>query len=110
MLTRMLHITMRFDAECWAKWAINKGLDNRGIEFLLTYPQTVNGIRTTARCPFTQFIMQIAPLKNNMDDENNLRLIEIIGKGTLEEETINKFMHFCKFVKRKLLAPGNLRG
>ena len=24
MLTRMLHITMRFDAECWAKWAINK--------------------------------------------------------------------------------------
>ena len=103
MLTRMLHITMQFDAECWAKWAINKGLDNRGIEFLLTYPQTVNGIRTTARS-FTQFIMQISPLKN-MDDEKNLRLIEIIGKGTLEEETINKFMHFCKFVKRKLLSP-----
>jgi MoxR-like ATPase len=103
MLTRMLHITMRFDAECWAKWAINKGLDNRGIEFLLTYPQTVNGIRTTARS-FTQFIMQISPLKN-MDDEKTLRLIEIIGKGTLEDETINKFMHFCKFVKRKLLSP-----
>ena len=37
-----------------------------------------------------------------MNDERNLRLIEIIGKGTLEDETINKFLHFCKFIKRKL--------
>ena len=103
MLTRMLHVTMRFDAECWAKWAIDKGLDNRGIEFLLTYPQTVNGVRTTARS-FTQFIMQITPLKD-LDSEEQLRLIEIIGKGTLEEETVNKFMHFANLLSANCYPP-----
>ncbi len=103
MLTRMLHITMEFDVECWAKWAINAGLDNRGIEFLLTYPQVVTGIRTTARS-FTQFLRQISGIKD-LDNPHNLRMIEILGKGTLEDDTINKFLHFCKFVKRKLLSP-----
>ena len=35
-------------------------------------------------------------------------MIEILGKGTLEDETINKFLHFCKFVKRKLLSPKDI--
>lgn len=43
MLTRMLHVTLRFDVKRWARWAEQTGVDPRGIAFVLTYPETVTG-------------------------------------------------------------------
>ena len=63
MLTRMLHMTMIFDVKSWAKWAMNSGVDPRGIAFVLTYPEMITGERTTPRT-LTQFFDQIA----NIDD------------------------------------------
>jgi len=103
MLTRMLHVTMKFDAKCWAKWATEADIDARGIDFLLTYPEVVTGIRTTARSA-TQFFQQVEGIKDLTKPEN-VRLVRILGKGTLEDETVDKFLHFCKFVKNKLIQP-----
>lgn len=58
MLTRMLHMTLTFDPKARAAWATRAGVDARGISFVLTYPESVTGRRTTARS-LTQFFEQI---------------------------------------------------
>jgi hypothetical protein len=103
MLTRMMHVTMRFDAESWALWATAAGIDPRGIDFVLTYPEVVTGIRTTARS-LTQFFQQIESIKD-LNSEENLYMINILGKATLENETVDKFLYFCKHVQSTLLQP-----
>lgn len=108
MLTRMMHVTMKFDAKCWAQWATDKKIDPRGIDFLLTYPSVVTGIRTTARS-FTQFIEQVSSIQD-LEKPENIRLVQLIGKGTLESETVDRFLHFCKFVKSSLIQPEEILG
>ena len=103
MLTRMLHVTMKFDAKCWARWAQSAGIDARGIDFILTYPEVITGFRTTART-ITQFLEQVEPIKD-LSQPENIRLIRILGKGTLEAETVDSFLHFCKFIQNTLLQP-----
>jgi MoxR-like ATPase len=103
MLTRMLHVTMKFDPKSWAIWARDEGIDPRGIDFILTYPEVVTGIRTTARS-LTQFLQQVEDLKD-LSKAENIRLVRILGKGTMEDETVDKFLHFCKFVQKTLLQP-----
>ena len=103
MLTRMMHVTMKFDAQSWALWATGAGIDPRGIDFVLTYPEVVTGFRTTARS-LTQFFQQIEGI-TDLDNENNLQMISILGKATLETETVDKFLHFCKHVQSTLIQP-----
>lgn len=103
MLTRMLHVTLEFDVEVWATWAISHGIDTRGIDFLLTYPEVITGVRTTARS-LTQFFYQIEGL-DDLGNPENLTLMETLGLGTLEEETVAKFLHFCKFIQHTLIQP-----
>ena len=103
MLTRMLHVTMKFDATSWATWAVDNKIDSRGIDFILTYPEVVTGYRTTARS-LTQFLSQIKSIQD-LSKPENLRLIEILGKGTMENETVDKFLYFCKSVKQTLIQP-----
>ena len=47
MLTRMMHLTLVFDPKSWTIWAEAAGIDHRGIDFVLTFPEVVTGIRTT---------------------------------------------------------------
>ncbi|MBK6947627.1 MAG: AAA family ATPase [Haliscomenobacter sp.] len=59
-LTRLLHITMVFDADEWAVWAAREGLPEAGIHFVLAHPELVEGERTTARS-LSQFF-EVFPL------------------------------------------------
>ena len=45
--SRMMHVTLAFDAAAWAAWAGRNGIDERGIDFVLAYPEIVSGRRTT---------------------------------------------------------------
>ena len=101
MITRMMHVTMTFNAKTWAEWAQSDGIDARGIDFVLTYPEVVTGMRTTARS-ITQFLRQVEPLKN-LDDDVQLMNVRIIGNGTLESETVNAFIHFCRNIQATLI-------
>jgi hypothetical protein len=103
MLTRMIHLTMHFDAKSWAKWALENAIDTRGIDFILSHPTIVNGLRTTARS-LTQFFQQIRGLKD-LSNEDNLWLLRVLGRGTLDDETVNQFIHFITFVNQKIIQP-----
>ena len=101
MLTRMLHVSLIFDAKAWAEWASKAGVDQRGIAFVLTYPELVTGKRTTARS-LTQFFGQI---KNIEDLGNNLQLVSALASSALDEITAITFISFIQDGLTQLIGP-----
>jgi hypothetical protein len=90
MLTRLLHFTLKFDAKVWAVWATAKGVDPRGITFVLSYPETVSGSRTTPRT-LTQFFGKITGIKNLKE---NLPLVTNLAMACLDDATVAAFVAF----------------
>jgi AAA domain (dynein-related subfamily) len=101
MLTRMMHVTMEFDVKEWAKWAERKNIDQRGINFVLTYPEVITGERTTPRT-LTQFFNAIASIK---DLEKELGLVQLLGDSCLDSSTVTAFINFVNSNLNKLIAP-----
>lgn len=101
MLTRMLHISMVFDAKSWARWATRNNVDERGIAFVLTYPESVTGRRTTPRS-LTQFFQQISAIS---DLKSAADLVYTLGMSSLDEVTVSSFMAFVNDNLQKLVNP-----
>lgn len=101
MLTRMMHVTMTFDVKAWAQWAVKSGVDSRGIDFVLTYPECITGKRTTPRtlCQFFDSITEITDLKEHLD------LINVLGQSCLDEITVATFLSFVKDNLQQLIGP-----
>lgn len=104
MLTRMMHITLTFDEKEWVRWAESSGIDSRGIDFVLTYPEIVQGRRTTPRT-LVQFFQSITPIKRL---EEQLGLVKILGDSCLDAETVAAFIAFVQESLHKLPAPETL--
>lgn len=106
MLTRMLHVTLRFDVKRWAAWAERTGVDPRGIAFVLTYPETVTGERTTPRTlvQFFDRIAGIADLKKEVD------LVTILGESCLDKATVSTFIAFVNQNLEDLVSPEDILG
>lgn len=101
MLTRMLHITLHFDPKTWAEWAQRSGVDPRGIDFVLTYPETVTGKRTTPRS-LAQFFDQISHISDLQADAD---LVLTLAKSALDDNTVSAFMGFVQDDLARLIDP-----
>lgn len=101
MLTRMMHISMEFDAKEWARWAERNQVDTRGINFVLTYPEVVTGERTTPRT-LVQFFEAIAPIE---DLQANLGLVQLLADSSLDANTVASFISFVNNKLSKLIRP-----
>ncbi len=101
MLTRMMHITMDFDVKEWAKWAEENNVDQRGINYVLTYPEMVTGERTTPRT-LVQFFESIATIENLEED---LGLIQMLADSCLDSNTVTSFLSFVNNNLSKLITP-----
>ncbi len=101
MLTRMLHLTMIFDVEAWAGWATRRGVDRRGIDFVLTYPEAARGIRTTPRT-LTQFFDQIRDIE---DLRAELQLVSALAMSSLDDLTVSAFLSFVNDDLSRLIEP-----
>ncbi|TNE57593.1 MAG: ATPase [Bacteroidetes bacterium] len=101
MLTRMLHVTMEFDAQAWARWAEQQEVDPRGINFVLAYPELVNGRRTTPRS-LVQFFDSIHPLD---DLQEHTGLVRLLGDAALDPETTQAFLSFINLKLDRLPSP-----
>jgi len=106
MITRMLHVTMQFDVKSWAIWAEKEGIDPRGVEFVLTYPEVVTGNRTTPRT-LVQFFEAIKQIPNLL---NQLHLVKLLSDGCLDEETSVAFLNFVRMDLDKIIAPEEILG
>lgn len=101
MLTRMLHFTLVFDAKAWAKWAVATGVDSRGIDFVLNYPETVTGRRTTPRT-LAHFFEQISDIK---DLQAQIETVATLAASCLDETTVAAFIAFVNDDLTTLLDP-----
>lgn len=104
MITRMIHITMEFDVKAWARWAERSGIDERGIDFVLAYPEIVSGSRTTPRSlvQFFKSLHGIADLKQNLD------MVKLLADGCLDTETSVAFINFINMELDKIIAPEDI--
>ena len=101
MLTRMLHVSMEFEHTVWARWALGAGVDERGISFVLTYPEMVTGSRTTPRS-LTQFFDQIRPIEDLRDNWDHVHALAL---SALDPEAATAFMSFVNDGLNELVSP-----
>lgn len=101
MLTRLLHVTMVFDLKAWARWAIQDGVDPRGVSFVLTYPEVITGKRTTPRT-LTQFFDQI---KGIDDLRRQIELVDVLARSALDDITATTFVAFVNDHLEQLIEP-----
>ena len=104
MLTRMMHITLHFDVKIWSEWAQSSGLDPRGIDFILTYPEVVTGKRTTPRS-LAQFFDQIYHIPDLHADAD---IVLTLAKSTLDDNTVSAFMGFIQDDLTRLIDPADI--
>ena len=104
MLTRLLHFTMVYDHKAWIVWAHNNGVDERGIAFLMTYPETVTGRRTTPRS-LEQFFGQIAGIS---DLRKEIELVSALAHSALDETTATAFVAFVNDELSELVNPEDI--
>lgn len=92
-LTRMKHITLEPDAKEWAKWATEVGLDERGINFILKYPEMMIGSERTNPRTLSEFfhVLKRYPKKLNSEDLSELY---VEARSLLDEETVETMMVF----------------
>lgn len=106
LLTRMMHVSLFFNVGEWAKWAEKQHIDPRGINFVLTYPELVDGEKTTARTlvQFFNAIQHISDLKSEIG------LVQILGDSCLDEVTVSAFIAFINQGLEQLIRPEEILG
>lgn len=102
MRTRFIHVRARFDKMAWAKWAIDHGLQSEAINFVLTHPEQLDRGKLTNSRTLTSFFRLIAGLTPAADHPG---LIETIGLGLLDEETVASYFRFMKEANMLIPAP-----
>ena len=106
MMTRMMHIEMRYDEKVWARWAEKQGIDPRGISFVLGYPELMTGKRTTPRT-LVQFFNAIEHI-GDLKSKENIEIVNAIGKSCLDQTTVAEFMQFMRSDWTKIIQPNDI--
>jgi len=101
--TRFITTNLKFDVDCWARWAEKNEIDSRCINFLLMHPETVNQ-RTNARS-ITTFFNSISSLESF---EESLPLIQMIGEGSVGAEFASLFTMFIHNKLDKMTSPKDM--
>jgi len=94
MLTRIRSVTLKWDANTakeWALWAQGAGIDERGISFVLKYPEMALGRERTNPRTLTQFFRF---LKTVGKIENERERVAMQAHALLDEETISALFVF----------------
>lgn len=112
--SRFINFTVKFDIEPWAKWAEESNLDNRAINFCLSYFSEIfteaNGLKGINPRSYVTFCNAISGIEN-WDKPENLAMILNISKGCFHDEENVIGSLFTVFIKNKLdklIAPKDM--
>lgn len=98
--TRFITVQLKFDTECWAKWAEESQIDGRCINFLLLHPELVT--KDVNSRSVSMFFNSISSIKS-FDD--SLPLIQMIGEGSVGPEFSSMFTMFINNKLDKMISP-----
>lgn len=98
--TRFISVELKYDANVWARWAEEVGIDGRCINFMLMNPELVSQ-RVNPRS-ITTFFSAISSIKNFYDE---LPLIQMIGEGSVGVDFSSMFVMFINNKLDTLISP-----
>lgn len=98
--TRFITVQLKFDTECWAKWAEESQIDGRCINFLLLHPELIT--KDVNSRSVSMFFNSISSIKS-FDD--SLPLIQMVGEGSVGPEFSSMFTMFINNKLDKMISP-----
>jgi hypothetical protein len=101
--TRFIGVNLKFDIDCWGRWAEASGVDSRCINFLLLNPETVTD--TVNARSITTFFNATKSIERF---EEKLPLIQMIGEGSVGMEFSTLFTLFINNKLDKLMSPKDI--
>ena len=101
--TRFISVNLKFDMECWGKWAENSDIDGRCINFMLMDPELIN--KEVNSRSAVMFFNSISSIKSF---EDSLPLIQMIGEGSVGSEFSSMFTMFINNKLDKIISPQNI--
>jgi len=101
--TRFISTQLKYDVDCWAKWAEDAGIDGRCINFMLMNPEVITK-NVNARSA-VMFFNSISSIKS-FDDK--LPLIQMIGEGSVGGEFSSMFTMFINNKLDKIITPQSI--
>jgi hypothetical protein len=101
--TRFISIQLKYDIDCWAKWAEENQIDGRCINFMLLHPELVT--KEVNSRSVSMFFNSISSLKSF---ETSLPLIQMIGEGSVGPEFSSMFTMFINNKLDKMISPQNI--
>jgi hypothetical protein len=101
--SRFISCQLKFDVNCWAKWAEEVSMDNRCINFVLKHPELI-GDKTNPRS-ITTFFNSISGFENFADQ---LPMVQMIGEGSIGPEATTLFTTFIHNKLDQLPHPSEI--
>jgi hypothetical protein len=101
--TRFISVQLKYDVNCWAKWAETNHIDGRCINFMLLHPELVT--KEINSRSISMFFNSISSVKNF---ESSLPLIQMVGEGSVGSEFSSMFTMFIHNKLDKMISPQNI--
>ena len=101
--TRFITVQLKFDMDCWSKWAEEVEIDGRCINFLLLHPELVT--KNINSRSISMFFNSISSIK---DFDKSLSLIQMIGEGSVGPEFSSMFTMFIHNKLDKMITPQHI--
>ena len=102
-ITRFISINLKYDVDCWGKWAEENQMDGRCINFMLMHPELVT--KDINSRSVSMFFNSISSLKNF---DESLPLIQMIGEGSVGSEFSTMFTMFINNKLDRMITPENI--
>jgi hypothetical protein len=104
--TRFMSIVMKWDRDCWAKWAEEDSIDGRCINFMLFHEDIVEkGKGKVNPRSLTNFFNSISSFDSF---EDNLPMIQNLGEGSVGPEVALMFTGFINNRMDKWISPHDI--
>ena len=101
--TRFISVNLKYDVDCWGKWAEENEMDGRCINFMLMHPELVT--KEVNSRSVSMFFNSISSLKSF---DESLPLIQMIGEGSVGSEFSTMFTMFINNKVDRMITPENI--
>ncbi len=106
MMQRMRHITLDADAVQWGEWASDQGLDQRGIDFVLRYPEMMRGKERTSPRSLTDVFRAMKDI--DLSTIEGKEMFNTVAHSVLDDETVGTMTTFLERDVQLVISPEDI--